>query len=96
VLHVKDGAETGLPGGLLSVRGWSADGRYVYVQELKSSTLDRLDASGAHAPEVVFTAPAREMECTPAGVSDSKAFFCAIFDFVSDVVMVENFDRMHR
>ena len=70
--------------------GWSADGRYVYTA---GQTLHRVDTRRSRTPEPIITLPFREADCTPAGPRRPNAFICAAFDFVSDVWMIENFDR---
>ena len=99
ILRVDDGAErrlqTGLinpPQGLLFPRAWSVDGRFLFVQVAFKPTVLRIDTHGQEPPDTVFTAPVRDMECVPEPVRN-RSFICAVFDFFSDIWMIENFDR---
>jgi serine/threonine protein kinase len=75
-------------------RGWSADGRYIYLQRAsRGSALFRIPAGGAKAPEAFLKTPFRDVECTPVGPTRPNVFVCAAFDFVSDVWMVEGEER---
>jgi DNA-binding SARP family transcriptional activator/Tol biopolymer transport system component len=92
ILRVADGAERRLPTGLVFPRAWSADGRFVYVQSPSKPVVIRIDARGQQRDDTVFIAPVRDMACVPDTVRN-RSFICAVFDFVSDIWMLENFDR---
>jgi hypothetical protein len=99
ILRVDDGAERRLqtplinpPTGLLFPRAWSADGRFLFVQVPFKPIVLRIDTRGQEPPDTVFTAPVRDMECVPEPVGN-RSFICAVFDFFSDIWMIENFDR---
>jgi DNA-binding SARP family transcriptional activator/Tol biopolymer transport system component len=93
ILRVADRAETRLPTGPLFPRGWSADGRFIYAQVPARPVLVRVDARGKKPPEAVFTAPVRDMECITGPARPKQSFICVMFDFTSDIWMIENFDR---
>ena len=92
VFRVRDGMETKIPGGLLFPRGWSPDGNYFYAQDPAAPRMLRVASSGKGGPRLVFAAPVREVDCTPAGPLYPREFICAVLDFVSDVWLIENFD----
>jgi TolB protein len=92
ILRLADGTETRLPRGTYFPRAWSRDGRFIYAQ-LPFPTMVRLDRFATKAPETVFTAPVREMECTPDAIRPEHSFICAMFDFFSDIWTIQNFDR---
>jgi serine/threonine-protein kinase len=96
IIRISDGAETRLPTGLLFPLGWDASGRYVLAQVPSQTKVVRVDALGKKPTETVFTAPAPLMECGPAGARQPQTFICAMFDFVSDIWLIENFDRHAR
>jgi DNA-binding SARP family transcriptional activator/Tol biopolymer transport system component len=91
ILSITDGAETRLTTGLLHPRGWSADGRFIFAQVPLQPKLVRLDAARG-TTQLLFTAPAREMECTPEVTRRERSFLCMLFDFRSDIWMIDNFD----
>jgi DNA-binding SARP family transcriptional activator/Tol biopolymer transport system component len=93
ILRVADRAERRLPTGPLFPRGWSADGRFIYAQVPARPILVRVDALGKKPPEAVFTAPVRDMECITGPARPRQSFICAMFDFTSDIWIIENFDR---
>lgn len=82
-----------LPTQLLFPRGWSADGRFVFAQIPFVPKLVRLDARGKKPTDALFTAPVREMECTPEPGRERPSFICMFFDFNADIWIIENFDR---
>jgi DNA-binding SARP family transcriptional activator/Tol biopolymer transport system component len=80
-------------------RGWSGDGRYVYASRYNAPTLYRLDANLAGKMEPLTlppslhrmgNSPVRQMECSTVSSGSPISFVCAIFDFVSDIWMLEN------
>jgi Tol biopolymer transport system component len=93
IVRLSDRTETRLPTGPLFPRGWSADGQFIYAQAPARPILVRVDARGKKPPERVFTAPVRDMECIPGPARPRQSFICAMFDFTSDIWMIENFDR---
>jgi DNA-binding SARP family transcriptional activator/Tol biopolymer transport system component len=93
ILRIADGTDTRLPTALVFPRGWSADGRFIFAQIPFVPKIVRLDASGKKPPEAVFTAPVREMECTPDPSRHRLSFICMMFDFSSDIWMIEDLDR---
>jgi hypothetical protein len=44
----------------------------------------------------VLTAPFREVECAPASSLRPGAFVCVVFDFVSEIWMIDHFDSGAR
>jgi len=92
ILRVADGAETRLPIGTFFPRGWSADGRFIFAQDLEQRLL-RIDPRGKRPPEVVFRVPGKDTECTPEPRRQHPSFICAIHDFNADIWMIQNFDR---
>jgi Tol biopolymer transport system component len=70
--------------------GWSPDGRYVYTQG--PTTIFRIDVTGSRPQETAQELPWRQAECSPAGRLHPRAFICAVFESVSDVWMIEDFD----
>jgi serine/threonine-protein kinase len=93
ILRVADGSEKRLSTGLVHPRAWAADGRFIYAQAPLQPRLLRIDSRGKKAAEPIFTAPVREMECTPDPSRHEHSFICAMFDFFSDIWTIENFDR---
>jgi DNA-binding SARP family transcriptional activator/Tol biopolymer transport system component len=79
-------------------RGWSADGQHVYAGEAftGSARLARVSARGLTPPTSVFNLPFRSAECATGGKPREHVFVCAIFDFVSDIWMIENFNTVSR
>jgi len=73
---------------------WSSDGRYMYTSPWQGrGTLDRIDATGRTPPVPYWTLPFRMARCIAAGPRRPGAFVCVKFDFVSDISVIENFDR---
>ncbi|MGQ0814104.1 MAG: hypothetical protein ACT4O1_06525 [Gemmatimonadota bacterium] len=77
-------------------RDWSADGRYVYLQRgnahRMSAVLYRVRTTGSLptvAEQFITTSHDDNTFCTPAGVRRPDAFVCTLFDFVSDVTLIE-------
>lgn len=93
IIRIADGTETRLATGAMYPHAWSADGRFVFAQVPFVPRLLRIDARGKKPTEVVFTAPVREMDCTLDTSRHQESFICVMFDFVSDIWMIENFDR---
>ena len=83
--------------------GWSSDGRYVYASIYNAPTLYRLNTGGGEKSEPIID-PSKtwrglerngrlpEMVCSPAGVRKPGAFLCTVFDYVSDITIIDNFD----
>lgn len=89
--------------GWLWPKSWSPDGRYVYANRYDLPTLFRVDTRETSRAETVISAttawrgfdlsaPVREMQCTVAGRLNPEGFICTVFDFVSDIWIVDNFD----
>ena len=93
IIRIAEGTETRLATGPMYPHAWSADGRFVFAQVPFVPRLLRIDARGKKPTKVVFTAPVREMECTLDTSRHQESFICMMFDFVSDIWMIENFDR---
>jgi Tol biopolymer transport system component len=90
----KTGSSAKLDGPGIWPAGWSADGRYVYTHqtEVFPRTISRLHAEGAGPPRTAMALPWRESQCTPVGARRPGAFVCAVFEAVSDVWMIEDFE----
>jgi len=91
--------------GWLWPAAWSPDGRYVYASLYNVPTLYRIDTKEPKPPLPVISplsawrrvdqnTPAREMECTLAGKLRPDAFICTVFDFVSDIWIIDNFEAL--
>jgi Tol biopolymer transport system component len=72
-------------------KGWTADGRSVYVQEYGSDDILLVSATGGEA-RVVATVPFEDADCVTGERPDGLALLCNALESVSDAWMIEDFD----
>jgi len=93
VFDLSKGTLTRVGDMVLWPRSWSPDGRYMYASSAGMSTVARIDATGNKPVQPYWVPPFRFAECTAAGARRPGAFVCVKFDLVSDISVINNFDR---
>ncbi|HUF13067.1 MAG TPA: protein kinase [Longimicrobiales bacterium] len=96
IIDLNDGSRTRLTTTLgMFPRAWSFDSRYIYLQRYNRGAeafrIDTHDVLPTEA-EVFLRTPFREADCIPAGHRRPSAHVCTEYGFVSDIVMIEDFD----
>ncbi len=96
VISLEDSSQTFVHSG--RPKGWTADGRSVYVQDYGSADILLVPLAGGEA-RVVATVPfetANGADCVTVERPNGLALLCWVDESVSDAWMIEHFDPAVR